>query len=132
MDIFARDVTFATLAQSLSAQSHRQTLIAGNIANVNTPGYKRRDIADFSAEIGRRAGQAAARAPKGRGAWNRSWRARWSRTSCFTGLTWAAWTSTVKWRSWPKSSLFGSAYNQLLQKRICQYRMVIRDGRCSA
>ena len=37
MDLFARDVTFPALAKALGLQSKRQTLIAENIANVNTP-----------------------------------------------------------------------------------------------
>ncbi len=44
MDLLARDVTFATLAKSLEGLAKRQSLIAQNISNVNTPGYKRRDV----------------------------------------------------------------------------------------
>jgi flagellar basal-body rod protein FlgB len=128
VDIFARDVTFATLAKSLSAQSRRQTLIAGNIANVNTPGYKRRDIADFSAELADALDSGGTRAEKA------------SRVEQVVArevvedeLFYRADMGGVdidrEMAELAKSSLFGSAYNQLLQKRISQYRMVIRDGR---
>jgi flagellar basal-body rod protein FlgB len=50
VDLLGRDVTLATLAKAQSASSERTRLLAQNIANVNTPGYKRHDI-DFQTEL---------------------------------------------------------------------------------
>ena len=44
MDVLGRDVTLAALAMSQEALTKRLELISQNIANVNTPDYKRRDI----------------------------------------------------------------------------------------
>ncbi len=44
------DVTQAALERALVGASFRQSLIAGNIANANTPGYKRRDL-DFASAL---------------------------------------------------------------------------------
>ncbi len=46
------DSTLQSLKMSLNAASFRQQAIASNIANVNTPGYKRLDIsAQFQASL---------------------------------------------------------------------------------
>ena len=44
MELF--DVTFTTLDLALGAAGKRQEVLANNLANVNTPGYKRLDV-DF-------------------------------------------------------------------------------------
>lgn len=44
MELF--DVTFRTLDLALGAAGKRQEVLANNLANVNTPGYKRLDV-DF-------------------------------------------------------------------------------------
>ena len=44
MELF--DVTFKTLDLALGAAGKRQEVLANNLANVNTPGYKRLDV-DF-------------------------------------------------------------------------------------
>ncbi|MBN2081989.1 flagellar basal body rod protein FlgB [bacterium] len=44
MDVLGRDVTLAALSMSQQALTKRLELISQNIANVNTPDYKRRDI----------------------------------------------------------------------------------------
>ncbi len=46
------DVTQAALERAIAGASLRHALIAGNIANANTPGYKRRDL-DFASLLGR-------------------------------------------------------------------------------
>lgn len=38
------DVTFDSIGLALGAASKRQEVLANNIANVNTPGYKRQDV----------------------------------------------------------------------------------------
>jgi len=128
VDLFARDVTFATLAKALGGTSRRQTLIAENIANVNTPGYKRKDISDFSSEL------AEALAPGGT---RQEQVARVSdvvaREVVQDELFYRADKGGVdidrEMAELAKASLLGATYNQLLSKRISQYRMVIRDGR---
>ena len=47
MDVTANDFTLALMAKSLGLLKSRQEAISGNIANVNTPGYRRRDV-DFA------------------------------------------------------------------------------------
>jgi flagellar basal-body rod protein FlgB len=48
MNLF--DTTQIGLAQALQGSSMRQSAIAQNIANVNTPGYKRQDV-DFQTAL---------------------------------------------------------------------------------
>jgi flagellar basal-body rod protein FlgB len=48
MDLF--DTTQIGLERSLSGASLRQEAIAANIANVNTPGYRRQDV-DFASAL---------------------------------------------------------------------------------
>ncbi len=128
MDLFARDVTFTTLAKALGGQSRRQTLIAENIANVNTPGYKRKDVSDFSAELAdalnaggtrqeqvSRVGEVVAREVV--------------EDELFYRADMGGVDIDREMAELAKSSLLGATYNQLLSKRIGQYRMVIRDGR---
>jgi flagellar basal-body rod protein FlgB len=128
VDVFARDVTFATLVKALGLQGKRQTLIAENIANVNTPGYKRRDVADFSAELA-----AALEAGGSRAEQVERVDQVVAREVVADELFYRADMGGVdldrEMAELAKSSLLGAAYNQLLQKRIGQYRMVIRDGR---
>ena len=42
MELF--DTTFRTLDAALGAAGKRQEVLANNLANVNTPGYKRKDV----------------------------------------------------------------------------------------
>lgn len=44
MDILRNDLTFSLLARTLEGLAQRQELIAQNLANVNTPGYRRREV----------------------------------------------------------------------------------------
>jgi flagellar basal-body rod protein FlgB len=48
MELF--DVTFQTLDLALGAAGKRQEVLANNLANVNTPGYKRLDV-DFDGTL---------------------------------------------------------------------------------
>ena len=50
VDLFAGDVTYAALRKAQQGLSERSRLIAQNLANVNTPNYKRRDV-NFTDEI---------------------------------------------------------------------------------
>jgi flagellar basal-body rod protein FlgB len=47
---FLGDARIDFLQRALSGLARRQTAIAGNIANVDTPGYRRRDVA-FESEL---------------------------------------------------------------------------------
>jgi flagellar basal-body rod protein FlgB len=44
------DLTDLALQRGLSGAGHRQQLLANNLANVNTPGYKRSDV-DFQSSL---------------------------------------------------------------------------------
>jgi len=44
VDILGTDLTFNLLAKSLEGLSLRQQAVAQNLANVNTPGYRRKDV----------------------------------------------------------------------------------------
>ena len=48
MDLF--DTTQLGLERALSGAARRQSAIAANLANVNTPGYRRQDV-DFHSEL---------------------------------------------------------------------------------
>lgn len=65
MELF--DVTFRALDMSLGAAGKRQEVLAGNLANVNTPMYKRQDVAfeDTLAKALDEHQQAGAQAPAG-------------------------------------------------------------------
>lgn len=48
MELF--DTTSLALERALEGTTRRQTVLAGNLANVNTPGYARRDV-DFQSAL---------------------------------------------------------------------------------
>ena len=128
MDVLAQDVTFAALAKSMEAQALRQTLIAQNIANVNTPNYKRRDISDFSSELLDALSEAGSRAKRVGHVEDLV-----AREVVAEELFYRADQGGVdvdrEMAELAKTSLLTATYSQLLQKRIAQYRMVIREGR---
>src|SRR5690242_17475940 len=59
--IFGGDA-FVAQTRALDASSLRQELIANNLANVNTPGFKRQDVA-FEAKLSRALSQSRLRGP---------------------------------------------------------------------
>jgi flagellar basal-body rod protein FlgB len=128
VDVLAQDVTFAALAKSMEAQSLRQTLIAQNIANVNTPNYKRRDISDFSSELLDALSEAGSRTERVGQVQDLV-----AREVVAEELFYRADQGGVdvdrEMAELAKTSLLSATYSQLLQKRIGQYRMVIREGR---
>jgi len=128
VDVLGRDVTLAALAASQSALDRRLELLAQNIANVNTPGYKRRDV-DFTAELA-----AALDAPAD------------SRGERVSNLGQVVAREIVEEQLFLRPDLGGvdldremaelaktqlrlAATNQLLYKKIRQYRSVIKEGR---
>lgn len=128
MDVFANDVTLAGLIKSMQAQSMRKGLIAQNIANVNTPGYKRRDVA-FAAELSEaladKAGSRSARASRVMGTKaheivedNLFFRTDMNGVDLDREMVEHA-----------KANIMGSTMSQLIAKKIRMYRMVIKNGR---
>jgi flagellar basal-body rod protein FlgB len=128
VDVLGRDVTLAALAASQSALDQRLELLAQNIANVNTPDYKRRDV-DFTAEL-----VAALDRPAG------------SRAERVANLGQVVAREIVEQQLFLRPDLGGvdldremaelaktqlrlAATNQLLYKKIRQYRSVIKEGR---
>lgn len=128
MDVLARDVTLAALSASQSAQSKRLELIAENIANVNTPGYKRRDIT-FSDELA----DALAQPATGRGERAARVGSLVAREVVEEQLFYRADLGGVdidrEMVELAKTQIKGTVLQQLVYKKIRQYRSVIRDGR---
>jgi len=128
VDVLGRDVTLAALAASQSALDRRLELLTQNIANVNTPGYKRRDV-DFTTELA-----AALDAPAG---------GRGERVShlgqivareiveeqLFLRPDLGGVDLDREMAELAKTQLRLAATNQLLYKKIRQYRSVIKEGR---
>jgi flagellar basal-body rod protein FlgB len=136
VDLFANDATLAALSSALTFSGRRQTLIADNIANVNTPNYKRRDldIAAFNAELS----DALSLGGDSRGGAAQAARARALgdvvgaevvEDNLFYRVDMGGVDIDREMSELAKTSLVGNAMGQLLSKRIAQYRMVIRDGR---
>ncbi|MCH7472805.1 flagellar basal body rod protein FlgB [bacterium] len=126
MDLLVRDVTFAALAQSLSALSLRQELIAGNIANVNTPGYKRRDV-DFTTQLAAalaRPGKRAGRAALVRGVTAREL----VEQQLFYRPDMGGVDLDREMAEQAKTSMMYATIAQLIHNKIRQYRAVIKEG----
>jgi flagellar basal-body rod protein FlgB len=128
VDVLARDVTLAALTASQSALTRRLSLLAQNIANVNTPDYKRRDIS-FADELAVALRQPAAdrgeRAARVGGVVAREiveeqlfYRADQGGVDIDREMVELA-----------KAQVKGTVLQQLVYKKIRQYRSVIRDGR---
>ena len=142
MDVLARDVTFAALDRALAALSLRQSLIAQNIANVNTPNYKRRDVS-FTEELASAlSGAAEAGAAETAGALaerpEREQRvARVMQTVAHDvvakRLFYRADMGGVdldrEMAEQAKATLMYAAMAQLAQEKIRQYRTIIKEGR---
>lgn len=56
MELF--DTSFVALERAVAGASLRQQVLANNLANANTPGYRRLDV-DFHSTLARAMGQAA-------------------------------------------------------------------------
>lgn len=128
VDLLAKDVTLATLVAAQAGLTKRMNLITQNIANVNTPNYKRRDVAfgdELAAALGRPADDRAERV---------------------ANLSQVVAREVVEERlfyrpdmggvdidremvEFAKAQLKSSLVSQLLYEKIRQYRTVIKDGR---
>lgn len=128
MDVLARDVTLAALTASQSALTTRLNLLAQNIANVNTPDYKRRDIS-FTDELAEALKQPAS----GRGERAARVGSVVAREVVEEQLFYRADQGGVdidrEMVELAKAQVKGTVLQQLVYKKIRQYRSVIRDGR---
>jgi flagellar basal-body rod protein FlgB len=128
VDLLARDVTFAALAKAQSASSERTRLLAQNIANVNTPGYKRHDI-DFQGEL--------AQALDDHSGNGESRVARVLDTTAreivendqFFRVDGGGVDIDREMAEFAKNNLYGSAMSSFLQDKLRMYKMVVRGGR---
>lgn len=128
MDVFANDVTLAGLIKSMQAQSMRKGLIAQNIANVNTPGYKRRDVA-FAAQLTEAlADHSGSRSERARRVMGTS-----AQEVVEDNLFFRSDMNGVdldrEMVEHAKANIMGSTISQLIAKKIRMYRMVIKNGR---
>ena len=128
MDVLARDVTLAALTASQSALTRRLNLLAQNIANVNTPDYKRRDIT-FTDELAEALRQPAT----SRGERSARVGSVVAREVVEEQLFYRADQGGVdidrEMVELAKAQVKGTVLQQLVYKKIRQYRSVIRDGR---
>lgn len=134
MDLLGSDATTLALGKGLLFASARQNLLAANIANVNTPGYKRRDldIEAFEAQMASALGLDAGDGPSG-GASLDALEAVTPREQAQARLFYRTDMGGVdidrEMAELAKTNMLGAALGQLLQKRIGAYRLVIREGR---
>jgi flagellar basal-body rod protein FlgB len=128
MDLLGRDATFAALAAGQGFTTARQRLLAENIANVNTPNYKRRDLdaRGFEAQMA-----AALSGPRDE---------QVERLGCSLAreVVEESWSYRVDGGGidldremvlHAETSALGSAFSALLAKRLQMYKSVLRDGR---
>jgi flagellar basal-body rod protein FlgB len=132
VDVLARDVTLAALSQGLSALNRRQELLAQNIANANTPGYKRRDIA-FSTELAAALGLDGTSQQQPRALRVQRVMGTVAREVVEERLFYRADLGGVdidrEMAEQAKNTMQYAALAQLTQDKFQQYRMVIREGR---
>lgn len=134
MDLLGKDATALALSKGLLFASARQNLIAANIANVNTPGYQRRDLdleafeTQMASALGLAAGDSASA-----GASLDALAAVTPREQAQAQLFYRTDMGGVdidrEMAELAKTNMLGAAMGQLLQKRISAYRLVIREGR---
>ena len=128
MDVFANDVTLAGLVKAMQAQSIRKGLIAQNIANVNTPGYKRRDVVfaeQLSAALADKTGSRSERANRVMGTVAREV----VESNLFYRTDMGGVDLDREMVEHAKANIMGSSMSQLIAKKIRMYRMVIKNGR---
>lgn len=128
MDVLGKDVTLAALAASQSALGKRMELIAQNIANVNTPGYMRRDITFTDELVEALALPAADRAERVANIGSAVAR-EVVEERLFLRPDMGGVDMDREMAELAKTQLRLSATGQLLYKKIRQYRSVIKDGR---
>ena len=128
VDIFASDVTLAGLVKSMQAQSMRKGLVAQNIANVNTPGYQRRDVAfagQLAEALSDKSGSRSDRASRVMGTSAQEV----VEDDLFFRNDLNGVDLDREMVEHAKANIMGSTISQLIAKKIRMYRMVIKDGR---
>jgi flagellar basal-body rod protein FlgB len=128
VDVLGKDVTLAALAASQSALGKRMELIAQNVANINTPGYKRRDI-EFTAELAAALELPAADRAERVGNIGSAVAREVVEESLFLRPDLGGVDMDREMAELAKTQLRLSATGQLLYKKIRQYRSVIKEGR---
>jgi flagellar basal-body rod protein FlgB len=128
VDVLSRDVTLAALTAAQRGLDQRKELIAQNIANINTPGYKRRDV-EFADTLARaleepHAGRAAKAASLGNVVAREIIEER-----LFYRVDMGGVDLDREMAEFAKVQLQSSAVSQLIYKKIRQYREVIKEGR---
>lgn len=128
MDVLSRDVTLAALTAAQRGLGQRKELIAQNIANINTPGYKRRDV-EFVDTLARALeGPHSNRAAKAASLGNVVAR-EIIEERLFYRVDMSGVDLDREMAEFAKVQLQSSAVSQLIYKKIRQYRTVIKDGR---
>jgi flagellar basal-body rod protein FlgB len=129
VDLLGRDVTFATIAQAQRGASDRTRLLAQNIANVNTPGYKRHDL-EFMDELA-----AALDAPPVRPREARvqdvleSTAREVVEDRLFYRVDKSGVDIDTEMAEFAKNELFKGAMSSFLADKVRMYKQVIRGGR---
>jgi flagellar basal-body rod protein FlgB len=128
VDPLARDVTFAALSKAQSASDERSRLLAENVANANTPGYKRRDI-EFQGELAQAlddaSGDSAARVTRVLNSTAREV----VEGDRFYRVDQGGVDIDREMAELAKNNLFQTAMSSLIQDKLRMYKMVFRDGR---
>jgi flagellar basal-body rod protein FlgB len=127
VDLLAKDVTFGALAKGLKGLSARQQAIASNIANVNTEGYKRRDVS-FSDDLANALEVGGTRSERS-AALNSLQPREIVEDQLFNRADMNGVDLDREMAEQAKANLMYSALSQFAQMKIRQLRMVIRDGR---
>lgn len=129
MDLLGRDVTFAALTKGQQFVARRQELLAENIANANTPGYKRHDLdaLDFSRQL------AASLEGDSRseviGSLGSSVAREVVEEQFFARADMNGVDMAFEQGELAESSSLGNVLVALMAKRISMYKSVLRDGR---
>jgi flagellar basal-body rod protein FlgB len=129
MDLLGRDITFAALAKGQQFVARRQELLAQNIANVNTDGYKRHDL--DTVEFSRQLASSLENGDRGevlagldRTVAREVVEEQFFARADMNGVDLAHENSQMA-----ESTALGGALVALMAKRISMYKSVLRDGR---
>lgn len=129
VNVTANDLTLSVISKSLGLLSARHEAIAGNIANVNTPGYRRRDI-DFEGQLRKALEDAQVTGKKAKLRSVNSMEPRLlADNSFFFRNDLGSVDIEVEMAAQAKTSLLYNMFARLAEKRLRMYRFVIMDGR---
>lgn len=128
MDLLSRDVTFATLAQAQRGSTERSRHLAENIANVNTPGYKRQDV-EFMAELADALDSSGGSRSRRVDEVLSSTAREVVEDKLFYRVDKGGVDIDREMAEFAKNSLYSSAMSSFLADKIRMYKQVIRGGR---